>query len=183
MTDDERNNQNHIKDEAAGSPGFGNKSGHLNILKTNTNSQQSSPHIRKENDMEQIAQQRKSLMRMSKSMQQNSMHSPEERKKEEFDFIRKSLNQSPPHRGSTVERDSNIEVQLQEFESIIVSILDLVACKDHISLQSFLETVLLDLTKVYDERGFTLVHIACINCDHKTLDVLIASAFKYWDTQ
>ena len=109
-----------------------------------------------------------------------SHHQQEESK--QLDTVRKSLNQSPKERSSSV-GTNNIEVNLQEFESIIISILDLVACKDHVNLQTFLETVMLDLTKVYDERGFTLVHIACINCDHKTLDVLIAAAFRYWDKQ
>lgn len=70
---------------------------------------------------------------------------------------------------------------MEEFELIISRVIDLVSCRDARNLSSFLATVLLDLTKVYDERGYTLVHICCMNSDAKTLDVLINQQFKYWE--
>jgi len=57
----------------------------------------------------------------------------------------------------------------------------LVSSGDHEQLQEFLESVVIDVIQVYDDRGFTLAHIAASNNDHKTLDVLIASAFDHWD--
>ena len=41
--------------------------------------------------------------------------------------------------------------------------------------------MLIDVIQVYDDRGFTLAHIAASNNDHKTLGVLIAAAFDHWD--
>ena len=73
--------------------------------------------------------------------------------------------------------------EISEFENILNNVVDLVASRDHEELQRFLEHVVnLDLTQVYDERGFSLVHIACQNNDHKTLDVLINGAFTYWES-
>lgn len=77
---------------------------------------------------------------------------------------------------------SGIEsANLEEFEQIISRIIDFVSCRDYQHLGEYLETVALDLTKVFDERGFTLVHISSSNSDSKTLDVLINQQFKYWE--
>ena len=32
-----------------------------------------------------------------------------------------------------------------------------------------------------DDKGFNLAHIAALNNDHKTLDILISYSFSYWD--
>jgi len=77
-----------------------------------------------------------------------------------------------------VKQDSNLE----QVNNTIIAIIDLVSCRDHEELQRFLDMVFIDLTKVYDERGFNLVHLASLNADHKTLDVLIAKSFEYWDS-
>lgn len=47
-------------------------------------------------------------------------------------------------------------------------------------MKKYLYTVVLDLTQVYDERGYTLVHMACMNSDHHTLRVLLSMADRYW---
>lgn len=84
--------------------------------------------------------------------------------------------------GSQDYQEEAESANLEEFELIISRVIDLVSCRDHRNLSSFLGTVLLDLTKVYDERGYTLVHICCMNSDAKTLDVLINQQFKFWET-
>jgi hypothetical protein len=68
----------------------------------------------------------------------------------------------------------------EEFEQIIIRVIDLVASRDHWRLMEFLSTAVLDLTQVYDERGYTLVHMACMNGDHQTLQVLLVMADRYW---
>lgn len=42
---------------------------------------------------------------------------------------------------------------------LITTLIDLVSSGDHYVLDSFLSGVLIDVTKVYDERGFNLTHI------------------------
>lgn len=40
---------------------------------------------------------------------------------------------------------------------------------------------MIDVTKVYDDRGFNLTHICAQNNDHVTLDILITYIFGYWE--
>ena len=82
---------------------------------------------------------------------------------------------------AAVTRQSVDSQRTQQINDIIIAIIDLVSCGDHEELQRFLENVVIDLTKVYDDRGFNLIHLASLNSDHKTLDVLIYKAFDYWD--
>lgn len=69
-----------------------------------------------------------------------------------------------------------------EFEQIMIGIIDLVACGDFEELENFLNLILVDVTQIYDERGFTLAHIVCQNNDSKSLMVLIAYAYSFWET-
>ena len=40
---------------------------------------------------------------------------------------------------------------------------------------------MIDVTKVYDERGFNLTHLCSQNNDHTSLDILITYIFGYWE--
>ena len=137
-----------------------------------------SPRFKREGDLplEQDIDSPKEELRSSLELEQNkimsrSVHLPH--KPDEHEDAGIVL---PPHNNKMYSFNS------EEFEQIMVGIIDLVACGDYEELENFLNLILVDVTQIYDERGFTLAHISCQNNDHKSLMVLIAYAYSFWET-
>jgi hypothetical protein len=68
-----------------------------------------------------------------------------------------------------------------DIDQLIITLIDLVISRDHIDLGKFLGEVLIDITKVYDERGFNMAHIAAMNNDPHGLDMMLNYIFYYWE--
>jgi hypothetical protein len=56
-------------------------------------------------------------------------------------------------------RNSRMQMQETETDELIITLIDLISSRDHKELRYFLTDVLIDVTMVYDNRGFNMAHI------------------------
>ena len=55
--------------------------------------------------------------------------------------------------------DDDFVEGFEDSEQIIINLIDLITFGDHKELQNLLNTVEIDASEVYDERGYNLIHI------------------------
>jgi hypothetical protein len=51
------------------------------------------------------------------------------------------------------------ETDIQRTDELIVILIDLISSRDHEELRFFLTEVLIDVTQVYDDRGYNMAHV------------------------
>lgn len=63
---------------------------------------------------------------------------------------------------------------------MLETLLELISTGDFEAQIILLENLVIDLSLLYDARGYSMLHLVCMNNDHKSLEVLLTYALSFW---